>query len=125
MSILQARVERGVAILDIEHELVGGPETTELHKHIRDMLRDGHKRILLNLRGVPWVNSIGLGTVVAAYATAKRNGAHLEICCASRRVEMVFQTTMLMPDLFREFRCEEEALRSFHDDDVETGPRPG
>jgi len=121
VSILQARVEHDVAILDIEQKLVGGPETAEIQPSVRETLRDGCKKILLNLRGVPWANSVALGTMVAAYVTARRSGAHLQICCPSRRVEMILRTMMLMPDLFGDFRCEEEALKAFeHDPEVRT-----
>lgn len=119
MSILQARIERGVAIVDVEGRLLGGPETSEMRERVRELLREGHRKILLNLKGVPWVNSVALGAIVAAWATARRDGARLEICCPSRRVEMLFRSTTLMPDLIGEFLCEDEALRSLQQ---EKGP---
>lgn len=123
MSILQARLRDGVAILDIEGRLVGGPETAEIQATVREALDEGRRKILLNLAGVPWANSRAIGAIVASYAAARSEGGDLKLCCASKRVEMILRAIILIPDLFRGFECETEALRSFAPVSTPVAPR--
>jgi len=120
----QARVEGDVTVLDIEGRLFGGPETKEICESVRSLVAEGRKRRLVNLAGVPWANSLAIGTLVSCYTTAKRRGAHLEICCLSARVEMILRTEKLIPVLFDPYRTEKQAMAGFEIARPEDHPDP-
>jgi len=59
----------GVTIVDISGRIVLGEESAALRDKIHDLLSKGHKQILLNLVAVDSIDSMGLGTLVGAFAT--------------------------------------------------------
>jgi len=124
MLTLQTREAQQVAVLDIEGRLVGGPETTNICARVRELVAGGRTRILLNMEGVPWANSLGIGTLVSCYATARRQGVQLELCCLSARITMVLRTEKLIPVLFDPYRTEAEALAGFDRTRLEDHPSP-
>ena len=72
MQTLQTREAQDIAVLDVEGRLVGGPETNGICARVRDLVARGRTRILINMEGVPWANSLAIGTLVACYATARK-----------------------------------------------------
>ena len=113
MLTLQTRLEGGVAILDLDGNLDGGPETRRVQDLVKELLGEGQRRIVLNLSGVPWANSLGVGVLIAAFASARREEASLKFVGLSDRVEMVMRALRLIPDVFETYADEAEAMRSF------------
>ena len=112
---IQVRIERDVSVLDVEGRLTGGSETKNIQRLVKDLLKEGRSKILLNLTKVPWGNALAVSVLIASYVSAKREGARLEICGLSNRLELIMRTMVLIPDLFAGFRTEEEALESLGD----------
>ena len=110
------RTDGDVAILDVEGRLMGDPGTRAIQDEVKELLKQGRKKILLNLEKVPWVNSVSITVLVAALASARREGACLEICCLSKRVDLIMRTAVLIPDVFAGFSTERQALDGFHQD---------
>jgi anti-sigma B factor antagonist len=106
------RNERGVNILELEGQIALGETNRALHNAIRDLLAAGPQNILLNLEKVTLIDSSGLGEMVAAYASAERNGGLLKLCGLSDRfIELMTMTKLYT--VFEVFDTEAEALSSF------------
>jgi anti-sigma B factor antagonist len=65
----------GVTIVDISGRIVLGEESAALRNKIHDLLSKGHKQILLNLVAVDSIDSMGLGTLVGAFATVRKQAS--------------------------------------------------
>jgi len=101
-----------VSILDLSGRLVLGPESAALHAAIRDLLTAGEKKILLNLAGVVYIDSSGLGALVGGLASATAAVAQLKLLNLDRKVHDVIRTTHLHL-VFAVFDDESKAIRSF------------
>jgi anti-sigma B factor antagonist len=66
-----------------------------LHDIVREQLKDGHNKILLNLRDVSYVDSAGLGELVSSLMTVRNQAGQLRICNATDRVNDLLRMTRL------------------------------
>jgi anti-anti-sigma factor len=76
-----------------------GKLTFENTQELKDAVREripGHKRIVIDLKEVPQVDSSGLGTVVGLYVSARTRGCQLEIVNASKQIRDLFSVTNLL-----------------------------
>lgn len=109
----KTRIEGEVAILDLQGNVTLGEASGLLRDAVKAMIAEGHKKVLLNLAGVHYIDSAGLGELVGAYATAERNQAQLKLLHLQKKVEGLMQITKLIT-VFEVYENEAEAIRSFH-----------
>ncbi len=107
------RDEGGVMILELEGQIDGGPDSEKIHELIKGNLEKGLKKYVLNLRDVKWLNSLGAGILIAAYASAKRQEAFLKLTGVSDRVGTVLKTCGLIPEVFEVYDNDNDAVESF------------
>ena len=91
---------------------LGSKETDAVGATIRDLLHDGKRSILLDLRGVTYIDSASLGVLVAHLKRTAEKGGALKLLGATERVQAVFVATKL-DHVFEIFTDEAEALASF------------
>jgi len=113
MITMQTRMEADVAVLSLEGTLDGGPESRRIQEQVKDLLRSGTRKIVLDLSSVPWANSLGAGVLIASYVSAIREDAAVRFCGLSDRVTMVLRASDLIPGVFETFDSEPEAVQSF------------
>ena len=110
---IEERSSGGVIILDVR-----GPMTIEvigdmvLAEKVRPLLQEGHKQILLNLEGVPYLDTMGLCNVVEAYVTTKRQGGSLKLLHLTPHVRELLVITRLLT-VFEAYDSEADAVASF------------
>ena len=109
-----------VSVLALTGRLVGEPDHRELDAHIAALLAEGRLDVLINLAGLAWVNSTGLGALVAVYDAVRRRGGRLKLCAVSDRVDDVLGGCGLY-SVFEVHRTEEAALTAF----LSPGGAPG
>jgi anti-sigma B factor antagonist len=102
----------GVTIVDISGRIVLGEESAALRDKIHDILSKGHKQILLNLVAVDSIDSMGLGTLVSAFATVRKQGGELKLFNLPNKVADVMQFTKLYT-VFDIMKDEAEGVKSF------------
>ncbi len=85
-----------IAVLNFKGKLMGGSETEECHDKVKKLLEDNHKKIVIDLSNVKWVNSKGLGMLMAAYTSCQNSGAGLKIAGATDKVNSLFMMTKLI-----------------------------
>jgi anti-sigma B factor antagonist len=101
----------GIVVVDCAGRLVFGEETAELRDWVRALTtKDG--RIILNLGEVTYIDSGGLGTLVALYTTARNSGASIKLARLTPRVGDLLQVTKLLT-VFEVYHSEKEAVESF------------
>jgi anti-sigma B factor antagonist len=102
----------GVIVLNLTGPITLGEGTQRFRSLIQDTLEAGKKNILLNMSEVYYLDSSGLGELVAAYTTAARRGGNLKLMKLSPRVRDIVQLTKVYR-IFEVFDDEDSAVRSF------------
>ncbi|MBM3297774.1 MAG: STAS domain-containing protein [Candidatus Aminicenantes bacterium] len=110
---IKRRDKNDIVIFDVEGE-IRRTDITEatLHELVKDQLEHGHKHILLNFDRVEFIDSFGVGEILASYISTHNLGGKLKIARISKKLYLVFQITMLTKVL-EIFDEEESALQSF------------
>ena len=93
---IKEKIENHVAILSLSGKMMGGPETTALHDHIRGLMNDGIKKVVIDLGGVKWINSSGLGVLMAAMTTLKNAEGQMKLANVTEKVESLLMITQLI-----------------------------
>ena len=101
----------GVTVLDLSGRITLGEGSVQLRDAIRDLISKGSKSILLNLGDVNYIDSSGLGELVA-FTTAKNQGASLKLLKLTRKVHDLLQLTKLYT-VFDIYDDEASAIASF------------
>ena len=107
--------ERGVGdvvVLDLKGTITLGEGDELLKDKINSMLASGKKKLVLNLEGVPYIDSAGLGEIVRTYTTVSRQGGSLKLLNLTKRITDLLSITKLLT-VFETFDSESEAVRSF------------
>ena len=91
---------------------MGGPDADDFKEVIKKLMAEGCKKILVNLEDVPWVNSTGLGILIAGYTSLKRDGGTLKLLNVTDRIQSILMITRL-GTIFESYDDEAEALASF------------
>jgi anti-sigma B factor antagonist len=102
----------GVNVLDIEGRIVLGEESNSFREKVKSLLAAGKKKIVLNLANVNYIDSAGLGTLVATYHSARSQGATLKLANLGAKFKEVLQVTKLMT-VFDTYESEAAAVASF------------
>ncbi len=101
-----------VTILDMSGAVRIGEGSVELRDAIRRLADEGKKKMLLNLAGVSYVDSSGIGELIANYTTVKRQGGQLKLLNLTDRIQNLLVITKLLT-VFDSYDNETEALKSF------------
>lgn len=110
---INAREKSNVIIFDIEGEIRRSNLTdVTLHQLVKDQLDDGKRNILLNFRNVEFIDSFGVGEILASYISTHNIGGKLKIAKISKKLFIIFQVTMLTKVL-EIFDDEDVALNSY------------
>jgi anti-sigma B factor antagonist len=101
-----------VTVLDLRGKMTLGEGDELLKDKINSMLANGRKKLILNLEGVPYIDSAGLGEIVRTYTTVSRQGGSLKLLNLTKRIEDLLSITKLLT-VFETFDTEAEAVKSF------------
>ena len=106
------RTVDGVSVLDLEGRIVLGEESSALRERVKNLLGQDHKKIVLNMGNVSYIDSAGLGALVASYTSAKNQGAILKLVNLGGKFREVLQVTKLLT-VFEVYDTEAAAISSF------------
>ena len=101
-----------VKVLDLKGKITLGEGDELLKDKIHSLIGQGFKKILLNLEGVPYIDSAGLGEIVRTFTTVSRQGGRLKLVNLTKRITDLLSITKLLT-VFETFDNESDAVRSF------------
>jgi anti-sigma B factor antagonist len=108
------REREGVIILDCKGRLVAGEEATILRDSVKE-LATGPVNVILNLGGIDYIDSTGLGGMVICYTTVRKAGGMIKLLNLTRRnIELLVLTKL--ETVFEVFNDEQDAVNSFFPD---------
>ena len=112
---IQQRDREGITLLDLKGRLVAGDESGAFRDVIETLAKDGPAKIILNMREVDFIDSLGLGTMVMCYTRLKKTGGVAKLSLLNRRnLELLLLTKI--DTIFEVFDDETEAVNSFFPD---------
>jgi anti-sigma B factor antagonist len=102
-----------IAVIDFSGAITLGEGTSTLRTMVRELVGKGHRKILLNLGDVNYIDSAGLGELVSAHATVRKASGDLKLVQLNERVRDLIQITRLFT-VFDVQPNEPAAIRSFN-----------
>jgi anti-sigma B factor antagonist len=102
----------GVTVIDITGRIELGEESAAIRDLVCDLLSQGHTQILLNLGEVHYIDSMGLGTLVSAFTSVRKQGGELKLLNLTNKVRDLMQITKLYT-IFDIMNDEEAGVKSF------------
>ncbi len=97
-------------VLDIDGRIVLGKETMAVRNTIKDLLHNGVKKIVLNLREVNYIDSSGVGELVSSFTAVAKEGGQLRLLNLTAKVREILAITRLLT-VFQDYDNEREAVR--------------
>jgi len=102
----------GVTVLLLDGRIVLGEETSKLRETVKNLVSEGKKKLVLDMKNVTMIDSSGLGALVAAYSSAKSGGASVRLCNLGAHFNQLLQITKLLT-VFEVSKTQEDAVGSF------------
>ena len=109
---IDQRAVGDVIVLDVKGKITLGEGDELLKDKVNSLVNQGHKKILVNLADVPYIDSAGLGEIVRTYTTVSRQGGSLKLVNLTKRIQDLLSITKLLT-VFETFDSESDAVRSF------------
>ncbi len=112
---IQQRDREGVCILDLKGRITVGPEATSLRETVTALKDKGVKNLALNMEGVDYVDSTGLGALVICATALRKNGGNMKLVNVNRRnIELLVMTKLAT--VFEIFSSDQDAVNSYYPD---------
>jgi anti-sigma B factor antagonist len=109
---IKEQIEGDVVVLSLRGNLMGEPETSEFRDKVKNLVRDGFLKIVLDVSKIKWVNSSGLGALISALATVNNAGGDMRLANVTEKIKSLFMITQLIK-VFKTFETSERAVASF------------
>jgi len=109
---VQRHDEDGIVVLVISGRLTGGPEADDYRFVIDTLTKEKAPKVLLDLSGVPWMNSAGVGVLVSSLANLRNAGSRVKFLNLNERVMAIIKVTRLA-GVFETYLTREDAMRAF------------
>ncbi len=116
MALDIAQHEReGVTILDLKGRLTSGKESTAFRDKISALNQNGPQNLVVNLEGVDYIDSTGLGALVMCATSLRKQGGNMKLLHLNRRnIELLVMTKLAT--VFEIFTDEQDAVNSYYPD---------
>jgi anti-sigma B factor antagonist len=102
----------GVTVLELAGRVTLGEESSQLRTKLKDSLSQGKTRIVLDLANVTYIDSAGLGTLVAGFTSARNQGASMKLANLTKRFHEQLSITKLVT-VFDIYDSAQAAVKSF------------
>ena len=110
---IKEKITDNVAVLNLKGDLVSEEDTIKLKEKIHSLASDKMKNVVVDMSGLDYVNSSGLGTLISALTTMRNAGGDLRLARLGERVENLFVITKLVK-VFDTYETVERAVASYN-----------
>ena len=113
MSLTISNNEVGdVSLVTLNGRIILGEESTALREKLKSLIAAGKQKIVLNMAEIDYIDSSGLGALVAAHLSAQNAGSSIRLCNLGKKFHEVMQLTKLLT-VFDVYDTEAAAVSSF------------
>ncbi|HOP08110.1 MAG TPA: STAS domain-containing protein [candidate division Zixibacteria bacterium] len=109
---LTAREEGSVVILEPKGKIMGGPDASLLHDKLYECIQGDKKKVVIDLAGVEWMNSTGLGILIQGFTTLRNSDGQLKLARVTEKIRSLLKITKLA-SVFEAYETVDEAVQSF------------
>ena len=110
---IKTREFNNIIIFDLEGEIRRSLEDADtLHQHVKNHLKEGERNFLLNFDKIEFMDSMGVGELIASYKSIHDIGGKLKLLKLPPRIQLIFEITAIIR-IFETFVDEETAIKSF------------
>ncbi len=102
----------GAVVITLKGNVMGGPDSQEFQDLLHKFLEENKKNIIVDLGGVKFMNSTGLGMLISGYTSVKNNGGSLKLANATEKINSLLVITKLIT-IFENFSSVDKAAESF------------
>ena len=110
---IRERQAGDVTVLDMDGRITIGDGSIALRSAVRRLLEEGKKKILLNLAGVGYIDSSGIGELVSSFTAVKKEGGNLKLLSLTQKIQDLLAITKLLT-VFDTYDDEPSALASYN-----------
>jgi len=112
---IQQREHENIVLLDLKGRITVGPEASSLRERVAVLNAAGTRNVVLNLKGVDYIDSTGLGALVMVATSLRKSQGNVKLVNLSRRtIELLIMTKLAT--IFEIFSDEQDAINSFYPD---------
>jgi len=108
---IEESLKDGIVILTIKGKMTD-PNVTDLHEKIKQLIDNDIKKVVIDLGKIKWINSRGLGVLIASHTSMINGGGALHIARAGEKINSILMITKLNT-IFKTFDTIEEAIQAF------------
>jgi anti-sigma B factor antagonist len=109
---LGIREQDGIVILEPKGKIMGGPDATMMNEKLHELVEHNKKHVVIDLAGVDWMNSTGLGILISGLTTMRNSNGDLRLANVTNKIESLLTITKLVT-VFESFDSIKEAVGSF------------
>ncbi|MDL1894371.1 STAS domain-containing protein [Sphingobacteriales bacterium CHB3] len=95
MAVRTSSLTGGIGLIEVKGALTGGEETDEVRRAVAGFIDREYSKLIIDLGGVTFVNSAGIGVLVGAHTTYTRKGWHIKLTGVNKNIDSVFVITKL------------------------------
>jgi len=109
---IKPKYYKDLPVLHLKGKIMGGTDADDFRQAIYSLINEGHKKIIIDLGGVTYMSSTGLGILVSGLTTIKRNEGDICLVNVGKKMESLLMMTQLIK-LFKTADSLEEAVEVF------------
>jgi anti-sigma B factor antagonist len=109
---IKEKMHGTIAVISLKGNLIGEPDTDNLRDKIYSLLQEGFSKVVVDMKGVRWISSSGLGTLIAALTSVRNKSGDLRLANITEKVESLFAITQLVK-VFKTYETVDRAVASF------------
>jgi anti-sigma B factor antagonist len=109
---LSSREMQDLVVLEPKGKIMGGPDASLLHDQLHEYIKQGKKKVIIDLSKVDWMNSTGLGILISALTTLKKNQGELKLANVTDKIQSLLTITKLVT-VFETYDSVDQAAGSF------------
>lgn len=102
----------GAVVLELKGNVMGGEDTKDFNDHLHKLIDADKKNIVVDLSGVKFMNSSGLGMLIGGLTTMKKADGNLKLACVTEKIESLLIITKLIT-IFESFETLDAAVESY------------
>jgi anti-sigma B factor antagonist len=106
------KIVDNVVVITLKGKLMGGPETEECHRLVKEAISQGINKATIDLSDAEWINSRGMGMLMACYVSLANKGGELRLAGETEKTKSLLRMTKLNT-IFKSYETVEKAIRSF------------
>ena len=114
-------IRGNVAVLTVTGALMSGPEVAPFQDHIKRLVRDGIRNVVVDFSHVKWFGSSMLGVLTASLTTLRHEGGDLRLTGVTRKIQSILMVTQLA-NIFRTIETVDRAVASFQTEPPDPAP---